>query len=290
MLVLFTSHRVEMLRHFEEIAKNYDVIVIEEPKNPLFERMLKGEINVEKYVESLNTTFPVYARYQCGVVRRLYEMGKRIYQVEPYLETLERIYKAIEKGEDLDGVSKEVREVERRVNSAWIRYQEEFLRGDFNGLVDATIEFTKADAERFTVRDRMRAEEVAKIGDCLVESGQIHVLLPEILREKGFDVEVIDLPREIANRIGVEFHLNPGNELTIRYMLGEEVDYDEARLMCAQSIIYVSLIPKEELLPSEKEMYPHLVRECKIAKMVRSLSYEKCKKLFYKIWGRKNFM
>ena len=136
----------------------------------------------------------------------------------------------------------------------------------------------------------MRAEEVAKIGDCLVESGQIHVLLPEILREKGFEVEIVDLPREIAKRIGIEFHLNPGNELTIRYMLGEEVNYDEARLMCAQSIIYVSLIPKEELLPSEKERYPHLVRECKIAKMVRKLSYEKCKKLFYKIWGRKNFM
>lgn len=286
MLVLFMSHRVEMLKHFEEIAKEFDVIIIEEPKNPLFEKMLKGDISIEEYVKSLNTTFPLYSTYQCKVLRGLYRRGKKIYQIEPYLEILENIYNAIEKGEPIPSDFERVREVERRVSSAWIDYQEAFLRRDFDELVEATLEFTKADAERFIVRDEMRGKEIAKVGDGLVEAGQIHILLPEILKDMGYDVRTVDLPREVANKLGIEFHLNPGNELTIKYMLGEDVSEEEARLMCAQSIIYVSLIPKEEIIPSKDNPYPHLIRECEIARKVKMLDYDKCKKLFYKIWGK----
>jgi len=278
-----------MLRHFEEIAKDYDKIVIEEPRDDLFERMLKGEIPVEQYVENLNTSFPVYSTHQCEILRRLYAIGKKIYQVEPYLETLEEIYKAIESNQVLptDERALKVREIEKKVGSAWVDYQEAFIKKDFDELVDATVRFTKADAERFIIRDEMRAEEIAKIGDnALVEAGQIHILLPQILKEKGFDVRVIDLPREVANKLGIEFYLNPGNELTIKYMLGDDVDEETARLMCAQSIIYVSLIPKEELLPSEDEPYPHLKRECEVAKLVRRMSYEDCRRMFYKIWAK----
>ncbi len=292
MLVLFTSHRVEMLKHFEEIAKDYDTIVIEEPKDSLFERMLKGEITIDYYVENTNTSFPLYSTYQCEVLRKLYSMGKRIYQVEPYLEILEDIHRAIESKRALpsDEMAMKVRSIEKKVGEAWIDYQEAFMKRDFDALVDSAVRFTKADAERFIVRDEMRAEAIAKIGDCLVEAGQIHILLPEILKEKGFDVKVVDLPREVANKLGIEFYLNPGNELTIRYMLGEDVGDDEAKLMCAQSIIYVSLIPKDELLPSNDDPYPHLKRECRIAKKVRKLSYDECKELFYRIWGQKYFM
>ncbi|ADB58357.1 hypothetical protein [Archaeoglobus profundus] len=291
MLVLFTSHRVEMLKHFEEIAKDYDTIVIEEPKDSLFERMLKGDITIDYYVENLNTSFPLYSTYQCEVLRRLYSMGKKIYQVEPYLEMLERFHRAIESKQPLpsDELAMKVRVVEKKVGEAWIDYQEAFMRRDFDALVDSAVRFTKADAERFIVRDEMRAEEIAKIGDCLVEAGQIHILLPEILKEKGFNVDVVDLPREVANKLGIEFYLNPGNELTIKYMLGEDVSDDEAKLMCAQSIIYVSLIPKDELLPSDEDPYPHLKRECRIAKKVRKLSYDECKELFHRIWGQKLF-
>ncbi len=289
MLILFTSHRVEMLKHFEEIAKSYDTIIIEEPRDKDFERMLKGEISIGQYVENLNTSFPMYSMYQCKILRKLYEMGKRIYQVEPYLETLESIHRAIESGKkiSIDEKTLKVREIEKEVGSAWIDYQEAFLRRDFDSLVDATVRFTKADAKRFIIRDEMRVEEIEKIGDGLVEAGQIHVLLPEILKERGFDVDVIDLPKEVANKLGIEFYLNPGNELTIRYMLGEHVDEETARLMCARSIIYVSLIPKDEMLPSEDDPYPHLKRECKIARFVRRMNYDECRNMFYKIWGRK---
>jgi len=292
-LILFTSHRVEMLPHFEEEARKRDIIIIEEPRDENFQNMLEGKITVDEYVRKLNTSFPVYSKHQCEILKRLHSMGKKIYQSEPYLEAIEGIYKAIEEGkfEQLPkgGTIAEVQSIERTVNSAWLDYQEAFLKKDFDALVEATVRFTKADAERFKVRDRMRAEEIAKIieednGSILVEAGQIHILLPRYLEEMGFKVSTLNLPEVVAKRLGIELYPNPGNELTKRFMLGEDVDEEEARLMAARGIIYISLIPKEEMLPSKDNPYPHLVEENKVAKAVSKLSYEGCRRLFYKIW------
>jgi len=291
-LVLFTSHRVEMLPHFEEYAVKFDKIIIEEPRDKDFERMLKGEITVEDYVEKLNTAFPVYSQYQCELLKKLYAKGKKIHQVEPYLEILEKIHKAIERGkvEEIpsDEDTTKVREIERKVNEAWIDYQEAFIKKDFDGLVDATVRFSKADAERFKVRDFMRAREIAKViednSGVLVEAGQIHLLLPKYLEELGFKVSTVSLPEMVAKKLGIELYPNPGNELTKKFMLGEDISDEEARLMAARGLIYISLVPKEEMLPSDDNPYPHLIEENKIAKAVSKLSYDGCKKLFYKLW------
>ncbi len=292
MLILFTSHRVEMLPRFEEVAKDYEVIVIEEPKDERFLDMLEGRISVDSYVRSIDTSFPVYSKHQCEILRKLHSAGKRILQIDPYLEIIERIRDAVERNEFEEVVRDEkvelVRNTERDVNLAWLDYQEAFLRRDFDELVDATVRFTKADAERFKVRDRMRAEAIAEEveGDrVLVEAGQIHVLLPRYLEEMGFEVSTLNLPETIAKELGIELYPNPGNELTKKFMLGEDVDDDTARLMAARGIIYVSLIPKEEMLPSEGNPYPHLLKENKIARAVSKLSYEDCRKLFHRIWG-----
>ncbi len=292
MLILFTSHRVEMLSHFEEVAKDYEVIVIEEPKDERFLDMLEGRISIDSYVRSVDTSFPVYSKHQCEILRKLHSAGKRILQIDPYLEIIERIRDAVERNEFEEVVRDEkvelVRNTEREVNLAWLDYQEAFLRRDFDELVDATVRFTKADAERFKVRDRMRAEAIAKEveGDrVLVEAGQIHVLLPKYLEEMGFEVSTLNLPETVAKELGIELYSNPGNELTKMFMLGEDVDEETARLMAARGIIYVSLIPKEEMLPSKDNPYPHLLKENKIAKAVSKLSYESCRKLFHRIWG-----
>jgi len=293
-LVLFTSHRVEMLPHFESVAKNHDVIIIEEPKDERFRDMLEGRLDVDAYVRSIDTSFPLYSKHQCEVLRRLHGIGKRIYQADPYLEAIETIRDAVERGE-FERLPKDerlelVRKTEREANLAWLDYQEAFLRRDFDELVDATVRFTKADAERFKVRDRMRAEEIAKLienveGKVLVEAGQIHILLPKYLEDLGLEVSTINLPETVARNLGIELYPNPGNELTKKFMLGEEVDDETARLMAARGIIYISLIPKDEMLPSDENPYPHLVEENKIAKAVSKLSYEGCKRIFYKIWG-----
>ena len=291
-LVLFTSHRVEMLKHFEEEALKMDLIIIEEPRDEYFEKMLKGDISVEMYVKNLNTSFPVYSKYQCELLKRLYRMGKRILQIEPYLEVLEKIHKAIEIGK-IDEVLKDkktskVREIERRVNKAWIEYQEAFLRKDFDALVDITIEFSKVDAERFRVRDLMRAKGIAEVIDdnALVEAGQIHILLPKYLEDLGFDVSVKSLPELIAKKLGVELYQNPGNVLTMKFMLNEDISDKEAKLLAARGLVYISLIPKRELIPSKHDEYPHFIRENKVARIVNKLNYDECKNLFYKIWQR----
>ena len=294
MEILFTSHRVEMLPHFEKIAEDFEVIIIEEPKDKRFQEMLEGKISVDDYVRSIDTSFPLYSKHQCEVLRRLHKMGKRIHQADPYLEVIEMIREAVERGE-FENLPKDerielVRKTEREANLAWLDYQEAFLRRDFDELVDATVRFTKADAERFRVRDRMRAEEIARLledikGNVLIEAGQIHVLLPKYLEDLDFEVSTINLPETIARNLGIELYPNPGNELTKKFMLREDVDEDEAKLMAARGIIYISLIPKDEMLPSNENPYPHLVEENKIAKAVSKLSYEGCKRIFYKIWG-----
>ncbi len=293
-LVLFTSHRVEMLPHFEEEAKKRDVIIIEEPKDDQFRKMLSGEISIDNYVRTLDTSFPIYSKHQCEILRKLHGLGKRIYQVEPYLEIIEVIHRAIERGEfeklPKEGRIAEVIDAERKANLAWLDYQEAFLRKDFDALVDATVRFTKADAERFKVRDRMRAEEIAKVlevesGGVLIEAGQIHLLLPRYLEELGFEVSTLNLPEMVAKKLGIKLYPNPGNELTKKFMLGENIDEETAKIMAARGIIYISLIPKDEMLPTEDNPYPHLVEENKIAKAVSKLSYEGCKRLFYKIWS-----
>jgi len=290
--VLYTSHRVEMLRHFEEEAKKVDTIIIEEPRDENFEKMLRGDISVESYVANLDTSFPVYARYQCEILKKLYKMGKKIYQVEPYLEILEKIHKAIETGK-FDEVVKdkeiaEVREVERLVNEAWIEYQEAFIKRDFDMLVNATVKFSKADAKRFKIRDLMRAKEISRVvkDKTLVEAGHIHVLLSKYLEDFGFVTKTISLLEIVAKELKTEVYLNPGNVLTMKYMLNEDVGDEEAKLLAARGIVYISLIPKKELLPSENDPYPHFVRENKVARIVNKLSYDECKDIFYKIWHR----
>ncbi len=136
----------------------------------------------------------------------------------------------------------------------------------------------------------MRAEEIAKVlevesGGVLIEAGQIHLLLPCYLEELGFEVSTLNLPEMIAKRLGIELYPNPGNELTKKFMLDEDVDEETAKIMAARGIIYISLIPKDEMLPTNEKPYPHLIEENRIAKAVSKLSYEGCKRLFYKIWS-----
>ncbi|RLI74101.1 hypothetical protein DRO97_06370 [Archaeoglobales archaeon] len=279
--VLFTSHRVEFLEHFESEAMKYDVIVLEEPKNDRLFEYFDGKITRDEYVKSLDTSFPHYTLLHLELLRRLHKKGKKILQIEPYLEKLNKIYELIEKGEV--GGDPVVREVERKVTRAWIEYQEAFMKKDFDELVEKTIEYTKVDAERFKVRDEMRAEKIVELdGEVLVEAGQIHILLPIFLMERGCEVLTKSIPNEIAKNLGYEWSFNPGSELTKKYMLNEDVK--DEKLIAARALIYISMISKKEILPSEKEKYPHLMDEIKVVSFVNKLNYNDCKKLFEKIW------
>lgn len=285
--VLFTSYRSEFLEDFEKEAMKYDTIILEEPPNNKLFEYFEGKITKNEYIQNLDTSFPRYTSLHLDLLKRLYEHDKKILQIEPYLEKLNRIYELIEKGEV--GGDKIVRQIEGKVTKAWIEYQEAFVRRDFDKLVEKTIEFTKVDAERFRIRDGMRAEKIAEAiksnltgSNVLVEAGQIHILLPVSLKNKGFKVSVKSIPNEVAKRLGYVWMFNPGSELTIKYMLGEGIENEKT--IAARALVYISIIGKDEMLPSENERYPHLMDEIKVVSFVNRLNYEDCKKLFEKLW------
>jgi len=297
--VLFTSYRIELLQHFEEEARKSDVIILEEPENENLINLLEGKISVEDYVRNLDTTFPLFAKYLGEMLKNLTIMDKKILQIEPYLKTLEDIYRAIESNE-FEELTKNpevemVRDIEKKATEALIRYHETFLKGDFDALVEATIRFTKADAERFRVRDHMRAKKIAEVISeedaprILIEAGHMHVLLPEYLKRMLNDSEIrtVSLTEIAAKRCGIDLVPNPGNELTRMYILGEPVSEEMERLLAARGLIYISLISKDEKIPTKDTPYPHLVEEVKVAKFASKLSYEDCKTVFGKIWGKR---
>ncbi|AEA47803.1 hypothetical protein [Archaeoglobus veneficus] len=291
MLVVFVSHRVEFLPLFEEEAKKWDTIILEEPRSRELDELFKGKMGVDEYAKWLDTPFPLFTRRQAEMLVRLHRMGKRILEVEPYLQVIEGIHDAVERGQFEEYVKDErvqaVREIERRATEALIRYQEVFMQRDFDKLVDATVSFAKVDADRFRMRDYMRAKAIAEIADnrALIEAGQMHVMLPEYLRRMGIEVKTLNLPEVAARKCGIEFVQNPGTVLTRMYILGKNVSEDEERLLAAQALVYISLVGKEEMVPTENSPFPHLLDETKVAKFASRLSYEDCRRFFERVWG-----
>ncbi len=287
MNVVFTSHRVEFIEEFEKEAVKYNVIILEEPPNELLFSYFEGKIPKNEYLDKIDTTFPKYNSLYLELLKKLYLEGIKILQIEPYLEKLNEIYRLIENG--VVGGDDRVRRMEKKATKAWIEYQEAFIKKDFDELVEKTIKFARVDAERFVIRDEMRAEKIAEVVDSinsevLIEAGQIHILLPSMLEDYGFNVSTKSIPSEVAKKLGYNWTFNPGSELTIKYMIGEEVSKSYEKVTAARALVYISMISKEEMLPSDEQKYPHLIDELKITNFVNSLDYERCKKIFEKIW------
>ncbi len=290
--VALTSHRVEELEQLEEEARKNRVFILEEPENNSLYRFFEEEIGVEEYMDHVNTSFPVFTRSYLQLLKRLYNEGLEIVQIDPYSQNLEQIYRDIERGGDGDLHGKEmdvVRKVEKRVTYTWLKYHQEFLQQNFDEIVKGTVLFARADAQRFRSKDLMRARHIAKFvekvdGNVMVEAGRMHFLLPEFLRTMVGNVDTVDLVERTARDCDLELVENPGNVLTEKYILDEKLGDDEAKLMAAQGLIYISLIKKEELLPTDEHLCPHLKDEVEVAKNASSLRYEECKEEFERLW------
>ncbi len=162
------------------------------------------------------------------------------------------------------------------------------MKSDFDHIVDKVIEFTKKDSERFKLRDYMRATEISKLGGSgkfVVEAGYMHVLLPIFLRDLNVKLESVNLLEKACKLLNIEYSENPGDILAKAYMLRQDLK-DNDRLLAAQSLIYISMISKDEKLPSPGKPYPHLIEEIEISRKVRAMSYEECKKGFMNILKR----
>lgn len=267
MKVILTSRRVENLPFIREEFEKASVILLEEPRNDLFYDVLEGKLDAEEYVRKLDTPLPVFTKKFVEILRGL--KNKRILQVEPYLEEVEKL-------RNFNSGNERVREIERRVNKAYIDYTESFLKSDFDEVVENVIEYVKLDAERILMRDRMRADAVEPEEGLVIEAGMMHRKLAEFL-----NADVVSIPEIIAEKLGTKYLESPDNEL-INAFIDEEQDLKYLNLLAARNLVFVTLLEKKEMVPDFEEDFPHFIHEQKLVRFVNNLDYEKCRKVFEK--------
>jgi hypothetical protein len=303
--IVLTSHRVEFLPMLRDEAISAEIIILEEPTNENLYKLFRNEITPEEYVRGLDTSFPLYTYFLSDLLKNLHQMGKRIYQIEPYLETIQKIQRSIENGTFSDVIkdveTEKIRLIEKKAFGAFIDYQEAFISGDFEELIEKTIEFSKADAERFKFRDSMRFRKIVDFIESLrkkeddpalkliIEAGSIHTSLPDSL-EKVLEtdyVSSINLKEEAAKKIGVEFMNNPGTRLTEVFIKGKQIGESELKTLAARSLVYISKISPEEMFPEGKNKFPHLMEELRVTEEVEKMDYNACREEFQRIWRKK---
>ena len=192
----FSAHYVETLPFAYEEMKRHSVIILEEPPSPLFPAMLQAEVSIDSYLQEFDSAFPMYQRHMCTILRELHNSGKRIVQVEPYLETLRHIEELFATGKTPADVTnmpgmREVYLSEKRATESLLSYYDSAMSGRFESIVQALKIFAKADAWRLRLRAQMRAKAIASTvtlnEPVYVEAGYIHFSLYCDLRNEIAD-------------------------------------------------------------------------------------------------------
>jgi len=301
--IAFSPHRIETLPFAQKLMQKHDFIILEEPKNPLFYAFLKNEVSLEEYLKSSDFWFPEFVKETLLLMKNLHNQGKVILQVEPYLEIVSRFQNSLEKGENLENLlnDPEIKEVYLKENKAvgkLIEFYEASIGDDFLKIVSTVKEFSKADAERFRLRDYLRAKAVLELlpskGKIYIESGTIHIYFKKLLHI------YLKKPWKIFHKFLLEDFLKPkfnrpwifppGELLTLRYILKRKEDPHIENLLAARSLIYIKIIPKEEIIPTPEDPFPHAKREIEAINMVNKLSFEDCKILYKSLFFIKNYL
>jgi hypothetical protein len=291
----FSSHHVEALPFIHLQMKRHQVIVLEEPPSPNFTGMLKGAISVDDYLMELDSGFPEFSGQMCALLKELHREGRLLLQVEPYLERLLQIHELLASGKAAEEISRrvefrEVYEAEKRATGALISFYAVSTAGAFSAVVEAVKVFARADAFRLTLRERLRAKDIASLyrpGETMyVEAGYIHYPIYRYLRQemdKGPEIKVVYLLAPVIKKLkGKRRNMGPGDILTLHYVFHNNVKEEMADLLAARSLIYIKLINKEELLPG-KSGTPHVEDEIEVNRLVDRLDFNQCRELFQRI-------
>jgi hypothetical protein len=291
----FSSHHVEALPYSREQMERHQTIILEDPPSPGFTQMLEGTITLDDYLYELDSGFPEFDRRMHQFLIQLHRRGKRILQVEPYLERLLRVHELFADGSEPEAVlgMKELRDVylaEKHATGALISFYALSMKAPFEEVVEGVKRFARADALRLVLRERLRARAIARLvrpGDSTyVEAGYIHYPLYRFLRQElgGREtIEVVFLLEPVVRKLGGRRrNLGPGDTLTLRCAFHNTIPAEQANLLAARSLIYIKLINKEELLPGESEA-PHSEDEVMVNRTVDRLDFEQCRGLFERI-------
>ena len=285
---------MEFLPASLRFMEDHHLIILEEPPHPHFEEMLSGQRDIEDFVLESEAGFPEYARELYRALRKLHAGGKRILQVEPYLERWVRIQEALAAGARPEELRKDpelsrVYEIEHETFGRLLDFYGA-MKAPFEELVTRIKAFARADARRLAFRDELRAEAILRLlralppeTDVYVEAGYIHLKLVHLLargRPPGVKIRVRNLVLCAAGSPGLNgLWPSPGDGLTAYYLFGGRHRRVPEDLLAARSLIYIRLIEKEELRPSPADPFPHLRNELFWRAFVRALSYSACREL-----------
>ena len=289
----FSIHRPEMIPKTAELMAAHDAIFLEEPPVPEYEKMLKGGISVEDYLIPQDLEYPEFSRQMCYLERQLHAAGKHLIQVEPFYEVLLSIHDFFAGGNTPDDLKPNslqyyVYEAERQVTGALLNFYKTAATHSFNAVVEVTIRFARADAQRFRLRDSLRAQAIVhKVGQyssIYVEAGIIHFFLWRELNRMlspDYQVKPVFLNRLFTDYGGVPSHLySPGDWLTLFYIFHpRRVTKQKELLLAARSIIYSKIIQKQESFENS-DSFVHVADEKTCICMVKKLSLNDCRKLF----------
>ena len=183
-----TPHRLEFLPESLKLMEAHDVIMLEEPPHPKFKDMLEGKVLIEDFVLESEAGFPAYALELYKALKGLYACGKKILQVEPYLERWVKIQEALAEGKKPEDLRREP-----ELSQVYFHEYETFgrllefynaMKAPFEELVERIKAFAQADARRIDFRDQLRAQAILDLiktfpseTNFYIEAGYIHLKL-----------------------------------------------------------------------------------------------------------------
>jgi len=289
----FSIHRPEIIPVAADLMRRHEAIFLEDPPDPEFRRMLRGDLTIDDYLLGVDVEYPVFSRRMCRLLRELHREGKKIFQVEPFLEHLLEIHSFLAEGHapseiPRDSLRYRVYLAERNATGALLDYYRVVLKESFDATLEAVIRFARFDADRFRLRDDLRSRALLnhlKNGQSVfVEAGSIHWSLGQMLRQRLHNrvpVRPVFIAHEVLNTLGEKGHLyGPGDQLTLAYIFHPNIETTaRERLLAARALVYTKLIEKQEFA-IDSETFPHVRNELACIRTVKLLNLNDCGRLF----------
>jgi hypothetical protein len=286
-------HRSEMIPFIADCMRRHDAIFLEEPPAAGFKQMLEGTLDVDDYLGELDVEYPAFSRNMCYLMQELKAEGKKIFQVEPFLEILPDIHEFFAEGHcpeelDMNSIRYPVYLAERNATKSLLDYYQAAMTGSFDETIAAIKQFARLDAARFRLRDSLRTQALAplvkKYTSAFIEAGVIHYPLWGLLRRQvspANRLRLIFLADVALQTLGRKGHLyGPGDQLTLLYIFHSSLAQPgREAILAARSLIYSKLIAKEEAT-DDLNALPHLRDELACIQIVRHLSLDDCRQLF----------
>ena len=290
--IVLANHRPETIDGAQRLMTRHDAVILEEAADPQFMAMLSGQVAIDTYLENQDVEYPEFSLRMATELRKHHRAGIKLFQIEPFIDHLLAIHQRFADGDapsDLPTgtAMHQVYLAERKATAALIDFYQVSTRGSLSATIEAVKRFARCDAQRFALRDRMRAAGMVNIitahGRTYIEAGPIHFPLWHELKRRlpsGFPLNVHFLMAGAVRAMGYRGHLyGPGDILTLLYRFHPGRHFQAEDLLAARALVYNKLIAKEEIVGTD-DPYPHTRNELEVGAMTARLSMTDCRRIY----------